>query len=731
MVCFVAGALLFHKKNLQKRNRDGYDTALGQGLHRSMTVSEFVHPKTDAMDVLAEVNEIKFDDPALPLKQHKETTAEVLACLKDIKVLGKSELRLLLRWHSTMKKYIKSLRDMQPSAEKEAAEEEKEVEDVEEAKAEGGGNDDADEEVEIAAEMEELHDSLARKKRKEKKKKAREHAKQMNRKALGMKNDYAIDLEDVNEGPFSMKALKLRSKDDLDGIREVNLSQADASQIPNETDTADDSLHIERGSSGESDDDMEEEEDEDAYMNKIEAELNSFHTRAESKKEERYVWRVSSKGKVSDTRFHSAPMSVRQRRQQQKAEKLAKQKKRKLEKLQEDDIHKALQEEEAKAVDRGEYHKLLATDGTDDEDSDQGEEKNSDEGENEAVKKWYSQSLFAGVDVEAEEEEEEEDTVGLPSQKTDKHVRHEKRVKQLKKKAKAEERTKRATAAQARGLDDDTSNSPTGTFETVKASATSDQGTDGNEKDADVRKLQEKSAKTKELISRGFGKQHKDETEAEEKSGAQGFEVVATDRDEEYHSSDYDSDENAHAVALGSLLLKKSTRRKLLDAGYNRYAFNDDDNLPSWFVADENKHNRPQLPITKEMVNAVKQRYKDLAAKPMNKVAEARARKRRKLAMKVETAKKKAAAVVDAPDLTPRAKMKAIEKLYKGTTGIKRPAAVYVVSKKASKGKPKVGKISGKRVKIVDRRLKADPGKRTPANGKAKKHKRKPKRKRR
>ena len=93
-------------------------------------------------------------------------------------------------------------------------------------------------------------------------------------------------------------------------------------------------------------------------------------------------------------------------------------------------------------------------------------------------------------------------------------------------------------------------------------------------------------------------------------------------------------------------MTRPSRKRKMLDAAYNRYAFNDD-NLPDWFAEDESRHNRPQIPVTKEMVDAIKARYKDLAAKPTHKVAEARARKKRRLVQKIDGIKRKASAIAD------------------------------------------------------------------------------------
>ena len=61
-----------------------------------------------------------------------------------------------------------------------------------------------------------------------------------------------------------------------------------------------------------------------------------------------------------------------------------------------------------------------------------------------------------------------------------------------------------------------------------------------------------------------------------------------------------------------------------------RWAFNDE-SLPSWFVEDEAKHYQRQLPVSKEIVADYKARMKEINARSVKKIAEAKARKKRKV----------------------------------------------------------------------------------------------------
>lgn len=158
-----------------------------------------------------------------------------------------------------------------------------------------------------------------------------------------------------------------------------------------------------------------------------------------------------------------------------------------------------------------------------------------------------------------------------------------------------------------------------------------------------------------------------------------------------------------------ALVNREKTKTDLINEGFNRYALNAKDGLPSWFLDDEAKHYKSNIPITKEAVAALRAKMRALDARPIKKVAEAKARKKLKAAQRLEKAMKKAEGVNETSDLTEREKAKQIEKLMaKGMKAKQKKDIKVVVAKgahKGLKGRPKG--VKGRYV-MVDSRMKKE-----------------------
>lgn len=163
------------------------------------------------------------------------------------------------------------------------------------------------------------------------------------------------------------------------------------------------------------------------------------------------------------------------------------------------------------------------------------------------------------------------------------------------------------------------------------------------------------------------------------------------------------------AVTIAQQLVnREKTKTQLINDGFNRHSLNSQEGLPSWFLDDEAKNYKSNLPITKEAVNALRARQRALDARPIKKVAEAKARKKYKAAQRLEKAIKKAEGVNATSDMTEREKAQQIEKLMrKGGKKEKKEVKLVVArgAHKGVKGRPKG--VKG-RYTMVDSRMKKE-----------------------
>ena len=105
--------------------------------------------------------------------------------------------------------------------------------------------------------------------------------------------------------------------------------------------------------------------------------------------------------------------------------------------------------------------------------------------------------------------------------------------------------------------------------------------------------------------------------------------------------------------------------------------------LPGNSITDPDPtYRRRHPPVTKEQVSEMKEYIKSLQAAPIKKEAEAKARKRARVAKKMEAVKINATNIAEQGDVPVNSRMKAIEDLYRqalrsGKSG-KRPREKFI-----------------------------------------------------
>lgn len=220
--------------------------------------------------------------------------------------------------------------------------------------------------------------------------------------------------------------------------------------------------------------------------------------------------------------------------------------------------------------------------------------------------------------------------------KTDKILRSEKRKKDRdRREAKEERAAKRLKAAviAAGGGEDDGHDSDDDNMYNKKKKATQgfkvvpslddvyQEDESSRRRKGDEAGIKKQKLANEALIKKGMGRSlHAGEdSDSDNEDGRKGqLKVVSNDSDvddwepEVFDDRDYDSDhevydahDKAMTLALGTMMLRKSRQKAMVDASYNRYAWNDPSGMPAWFLDDEARHNKPQLPVPNALLDQV------------------------------------------------------------------------------------------------------------------------------
>ena len=596
----------------------------------------------------------------MDLDNHPTTTDEIRSLVSDLGVLGKADFKLLLRWRMTIRKQTglekkKHRRGEDASSDEESSDDE---DDEDEDDEDDDENEGADEKDQLLNEMSELKNSIDAQARRDKKKKAKLRAKERLRVARGL----AASGEAIVEQEMDLFSLaRIKTAKALDVVSKApapgSAAAYDSDEDPDE----------EMDSDG-SDSDTEEDE---RRLDKEVDQMWAMYKARRSKKGEKFT--EPSKGRDQRTQLGAGELADESSDEDE-----------------EDEPSDPADDEFKSDSDELEWD----TDEDEDEDVPVGKksksaknkdanpllvelEKKKGKSAAKAADMWFSNDLFASKkktsssnanDAAADSSDSEEEEAPKPAKRGKKSSKKDedsddddfddlrakaKRAKEAKADAdaKAKKATKKAKATGGKG------------------SAKHDDTYDDDDDESDDDKPSSRRGK--------------------KKKGDDDFEVVAAERDassgsdsDESDGYGYDSevdelsdDTRARILALGKKMIRKKDREELIEDGYNRYAFDDDD-LPDWFAEDERRFMKPVPQYTTEELAAAKAELAAVNTRPIKKVAEAKWRKKKRAEAKMAAARSRAAAIIEQDDVPDVSKAKEIER-------------VFAKARRTAKGNPK------------------------------------------
>ncbi|KAH0036434.1 hypothetical protein KCU80_g7400, partial [Aureobasidium melanogenum] len=204
---------------VKKRKREGYDEGDWTQYHE-VPVSEFIQT-TDPIAILGGMNKLTFNqsgngDIALAtIDKLPETTEEVRICCNDLKVLGKKEFRLLLKWRLQVRErfgFTTKSTDHKKATDAEKKDAEA-ADDEEAAEVES-----MDEEMKLQEELQMMKDMQSKDKRKLRRKENEKKQKEIVRLQMNMTTPMEIGMEQAGpNGEDAMFQLKAVDKAGLTG----------------------------------------------------------------------------------------------------------------------------------------------------------------------------------------------------------------------------------------------------------------------------------------------------------------------------------------------------------------------------------------------------------------------------------------------------------------------------------------------------------------------------------
>jgi AdoMet-dependent rRNA methyltransferase SPB1 len=731
---------VMHKKyeKSNKRQRSGYDWEGGL-LTSSGTITSFIQSE-EPIRILTDTNMLTFTDECEKYRDNRYTTDEMIECFKDLRVLGKTDFKKILKWRQRMIDWDEMERKEAGGEEVSKSQRREEQEDQEET------------EETIYEQILEMRAKAAQEDRRLKKKTRELASKERTRQALGMTaNVFDGAQEDTEIFSFSKTGRGRKLVESaLDEYGEnADIINSDSDDSENERRLKNAPVFIEENNL-----EGELEEDYKSQMrNRKNKDVRDKSNKRDMKDDEQLANMLLEERNREDAMFTGKAKKDAQKRhleeeRKQYEELLTKgsqpetgsrrqarrDKKNQTSNADSSDSSDSSDEEEPSDAEKGsgsDSYELMS----DDDDDEASQDAVDDDVErilksrmnNSRNNQWFSHPIFNETLVENDDNDMEEDDQGNFSDnsdkddnkrmskaaqdmidsmpKTDKQKRAEKRKKE-------QERATRKTAKRERRDEKARLEEDDGAFFPQKKTKRSKDNEDDDEHSDDEdyhRDEAEEAMRRAPDIRMGMGKIGKDKA---------GFEIVPRNDDfeelrmdpKDYNSDEekYTANERAEQLALGTLMLRRGRRKAIIDASYNRFTWNDNTELPSWFTDDEMKHNKPQIPIPPALLEQIKTKFQMTGTKSIKKVAEAKMRKKKHAQAKLKAAKKQANSLAENSEMSEKEKLKAIQRAMKNSKADK-PSKVYVVGTKTKAGSSATKTSNGKgKLKFVDKRMKSD-----------------------
>lgn len=593
---------------LKRRSRQGYEEG-DYTLFHPMNLLDWVKQEEDIITTLGSVSmfEIDTEDPEWKiLKKMKQTNSEFYECCKDLKVLGKKDFKMLLKW----RKHARDELGILDPKDAKAAEPLIEVAEL-------------NEDEKIDKELDQVKEKLKLKQKRERRRANLQKQKEIQRMQMNMLTDMQIGIDAANIGSETLFNLKTAEKTgEIDKLAKGKKTIVFNNDKNNLHDGSDVVLTEKVGSRQ-----LIQKDDE---ADNLEDELNDMYASYKDRKKERDAKLRAKEARGGD-----------------------------------DDAWDGIKEDDELA-----------------ESSDDGEEEEEDS---------------------SEDEEESDDDEAI-----NKLI------------ATIERKKKNTLSSKASNFFSDS------IFQDVDLNIASNTKGDTKILGSDSKKVvKPESAAPKESK---MDVDSKTESEDEEEREEDGFEVVPNEYNEDQDMDNYDTDSDddmlekareshkadidiataqamtmAHELALG-----RKSKKDLINDGFNKYSFRDKEGLPEWFIEEEDQHSKINRPVTKEAALALKEKMKQLNARPIKKVLEAQGRKKMRAMKRLEKLKKKSDGIMDDESKSEADKAAEIQALMGKMTKKQKtkPKVTLVVARGSNKrlaGRPKG--VKGK-YKMVDGVLK-------------------------